>query len=549
MAQTFEKLIILFQVVVYQYHDIYHNMPIIDLLPNVRKDFNNLKLVRDVFWDQDRQEYQELCLIAVRQSVEALSIINYFTVDDRNSIFLEAVKHHEDALDTLISLRYSKCIILPDEIFEQAVKAHPIALKYVPIEHQTPKMCFEAIKAKPFVRIYVLIEQRLVDGYKPEEPIDRYAELEAKYEKLHKLYLELKNPSTVMLCTSEIMTNILDYKNHNDITKYTSFDLDDKTVAKLCLQYTFLYKHIDANHIISHLANQTVLDRFIKYVYCNGGNFLMGRVLIKNGVDLNKPIDDNGLRPIHYACKTNSNKTLSGLIKYGVDLECPDNLGNYPIHYAKVACINVFLKRSRIDFDRQNRDGNTRLHLACIMLEEYVFDCLLKTCKVDCTIQNENCSQTPMDILCERQDKMDVRKKMIVMLFEEGSPYKKAVEIACRNGNKAVLKVIIDFCNEDVCWMYVLYEFVIDLLFSVGISQDLRFDLIVMFVKAGVSINTRIVGSKFTALHLACINDDKDMVAHLLSLDADPNLIDTNEMKPIAYAVEKGNFDIVRLLI
>jgi ankyrin repeat protein len=80
-------------------------------------------------------------------------------------------------------------------------------------------------------------------------------------------------------------------------------------------------------------------------------------------------------------------------------------------------------------------------------------------------------------------------------------------------------------------------------------SNEQRIKMATLLIRKGGKINDVCPCNGLTPLHRACIENNTEMAKFLIDQGADKEPIDHSGKKPIHYAIEKSNIDIVRLLV
>jgi ankyrin repeat protein len=550
------------------YNISYHN-------PETRKDIDNA-------------DYQELCEIAVQKAAEAIRYIKFKFITNPEAIMLPVVEKYEFAL------QYIPAEYLTQKVCQVAVDNFPYALAFVPKEMQTVEMCYYAMKAKPYVAKYALVDHKLIVEYNPLEALirrvspDKSVKLAVATDVVVEASASLVEPTAIVLnssepapvtevtevtevnkvteatkvtevavkvCTSEILMDILKAKQYTRITEYTSFDLDDKAIDELCRKNRFCSDDkIDFCYIIKNFASSEILEKMINIVYIKKtfDYYKMAERLIKCGIDLDRPIDENGLRPLHYAVKCNGNLSTRDLLEYKVRTDIPDNFGMLPIHYVNSNSVLEQFLNFNIALDGKNKDGNTFLHMCCISEEpaiDIAFSKAVKSGRIDLDITN-NENKTALDILCSTNDsnRFPRNKIMIKTLLNNKASVGNAFNYLYNNTTITV-DMLLGWMR-DICYT-IDTNLLINTVFNPTVKEnatiDERIKMIDGFAKY-ISINYE-PADKLTALHLACKESNIDLVKCMLQLGANRNLCDANGSKPIWHAVEAKNIDIVQLLI
>jgi hypothetical protein len=483
----------------------------------------NPQLVNDI----DQTDYQELCLAAVKNTSTALQEILFDQVTDANAIITEALKNHD------VALHYLPQQYKTADIYIQAVSFKPLALLLVPVEFQTKEMCEDAVKAKPFVAKYVKFSE------KPK------------------------------VCTSADFIEMLTTKCFDKVTTYASFDLDEATVNQFVDAYPELnkqkiYTHI--GYIIPRMTDSTLL---IKKAYSDCKVFQMIcliNVINDCGIDLNKPLE-NGMRPIHYACKENISTALVDLLTRGALANIPDDNGMYPLHYAALNMNNNDVRRvlERLtDRNPKDKDGNTPLHL--VFQHDKTddrFPMVIETLLAEGCGLNEtnNAGETPLQILCDYKNGVLPFHEIIIRQCLKYSSIQKvdgnalingALSYACYNYNTELVKLILK-CAKDYPTVTSIKDMILldkifnetEQMLSVPISK--RVEMATILIEAGIPIDQVIDGR--TSLHYACMENELELVKYLVDSGANKELVDDDNKKPVHYAINNRNMDIIKLLI
>jgi ankyrin repeat protein len=515
-------------------------MPFIDYLEIVQENgsaitrFNPL-IIQDI----DKEDYQELALVAVHNTVKALTEILFDQLVNPDEIIREALKHHDAAL------RYIPAQHLTASIYEFAVAQRPMSLLLVPTEFRTTEMCERAIFSKPFL---------------------------SKFIKINKV------------CDSATMLNIIGRKSIKEIDNYSSYDLNEEATEALINLFSFSDEitSIDADHLVKGIIH---MDTFVKAVFTKSGNYTMGSYLIKNKIDLNKPIDNIGRRPVHYACMTGSNVTLKGLLDYGVDVNCADDTGLYPVHYsvshklAYYSCLGRLIAHPQCDKSVSDKDGNTALHTICGNKVTVFTPSFVQT-MIDGGFNifaKNRYGDAPLELFCDRKDDnlddtIHEYNTQIVNMFlkkmEEcyakpriSDPILFSVNYAIKytlyNYNTHLIKPLLNWVKQNpdkysiynLCTLaYLVFNEWEQLYKDCPIQK--RIEMAKIVFDAGVSVN-QIDCCDRTFLHRVCNYNSfkKELIEFLLSAGIDKEKLDRYGKKAIHYAIKKGNMEMVKLLI
>lgn len=240
-------------------------------------------------------------------------------------------------------------------------------------------------------------------------------------------------------------------------------------------------------------------------------------LLLDKGADKNI-LNDDGQTPLHLASMRDERLVIEYLLMFKARQTIKDRFGNFPYHYySAVGELRIYEEYSP-EFVERNSSGWTPLHLACYFGNDSGVDWLLqKEVDINSTLRTSN--KTPLMIACEKgflrictkflaQSNLnrDARDDLV------GSP----LDWACEFGHYDVCKELLktNFSNQTIKHKLLLlrrachnnFGRILDLFFDTWRQWDIQDE----------------AGN--TALHIACINGDDEVVSKLLSNVSAKNL-------------------------
>jgi ankyrin repeat protein len=243
---------------------------------------------------------------------------------------------------------------------------------------------------------------------------------------------------------------------------------------------------------------------------CKSGNIDEVTKYLKQGVDVNKVYDD-GNTALHIACMIGKEEVIEILLSHKANPNVINDVGLAPIHFA-------YGSGSRF-FDK--------------LLDHGANPFISDDTKLD---------PFHLALLSDRQDIIDDLTKRGCGINQEYENGRTALNIAVYNGYPKVVKKLLELGAD------------IDKVDKDGFSaimvassnQNAR--LMSILAQAGCDVN-KVDNNKVTTLHLACAKNDGNMVNLLLKKNADVNVVDNNGLTPLHLACLNGNLNIVNLLM
>ncbi|XP_019854767.1 PREDICTED: ankyrin-2-like [Amphimedon queenslandica] len=271
------------------------------------------------------------------------------------------------------------------------------------------------------------------------------------------------------------------------------------------------------------------------------------RCLLDIGADPNKEIylGNEGMNSLIFATTLNNTEVMSLLVEYGANVHKfigPE--GRSAIHLAAAAgyaeALEFLLRKGVSPDHRLPSINGTPLMLASFHQHRNIILLLLKN-GANLDIQNKN-GISALAGACDNG-----RYSMAKLLLEKGAnPNLQTIEghtalaLSCIRSKKEIVKLLLDF-NADP--NIPLFNGFTPLMLA---CQNKDYMIVKLLLQAGVSVDTQndSFGRK-TALHIATILNNTQLVRLLLAANADINIQDTNGITPIAYACEQRNKEMV----
>lgn len=265
--------------------------------------------------------------------------------------------------------------------------------------------------------------------------------------------------------------------------------------------------------------------------------------LLQQGHDPNHQ-NHSGDIPLHKACKVDNVICLKALLQAGSQIEVQNEEGKTPFHiacsYDSTECVNELLKIVNINL--KTVAGETALHLICCTDGKINTLRALLSAGASPNIQ-DNYQRTPLHIACYNGQDTYARE-----LVASGCDYRlrnrngeTALHIACYRGSIKCVNILLKYQND------------VNVLRNDGqtplhlaCEHDGNGECIQALLNAGALINSQSV-SKWTPLHVACLNGYYMYVEDLLKAGADPNL--QNNFGETPLYLTPGSLRCVNLLL
>jgi ankyrin repeat protein len=202
------------------------------------------------------------------------------------------------------------------------------------------------------------------------------------------------------------------------------------------------------------------------------------------------------------------------------------------------------MKLQNTDLNTQNVDGQALLSLAAVNGHEKVIDNLIAAGVKVTDLPKTAGVASPLVVAIQHK-----HDKIAEILIEKGAPGVEdgSLQLAVGLKDSSLAHKIIAKASKEQLEKrpYVIYL----------AAMDGKGDIIEAMKKKGVNINSTFRREvdyymySFSALHEAIKCNDKVAVKLLLEKGADVNLCPKNGVTPLSYAIERGNRDMINLLI
>ena len=130
----------------------------------------------------------------------------------------------------------------------------------------------------------------------------------------------------------------------------------------------------------------------------------------------------------------------------------------------------------------------------------------------------------------------------------------KLVELIEQNDEAEVKSFLQESTNEDIDWDYIFNRNyygendTTPLIIIGAMSNNIHIMIDILSVSC-VYVNNTSKLSNMSALHIACKNDNKEMVKLLMRHNGNPNIKTINNETTIYFAAKNGNKDIIKILL
>ena len=394
--------------------------------------------------------------------------------------------------------------------------------------------------------------------------------------------------------TSEIVKYLLE--NHADIDVDLLKDGDDSALSIACRRGSFekvkcllAKSKVDINLRYGKSKNTLLLKASQR------GNLEIVKYLLENQADIDVDLPNNdGNSAVSIACELGPLEIVKCLLpKSRVDInQRYGKRKNVLLHYASengtLEIVKYLLENhADIDVNLFNDDGDSAVSIACERENLEIIKCLLPKSSVDINLRYGRSKNTLLHKASEKGT-LEIVKYLLEnhadidvnLLNDDGD---SAVSIACNKGNFELVKLLGQKLGVDVNFCYgrrqnTLLQYasengtlkIVKYLLEnhADIDVDLRNDYGVSAVsiacerghleifkllwrKSRVDVNLRYGWSENTLLHFASKGGNLKMVKYLLDnhADIDVNLLNNFGESAVSIACEKGNFEIVKLLL
>lgn len=368
----------------------------------------------------------------------------------------------------------------------------------------------------------------------------------------------MKSASHIFWCIEK------DYLKAEDIEKY---DLAEKDNERTPIVLAAAKKYFK---MVKLIADTKKTDE--KDTYCYGSALISllaydkisidekyecALSLIKAGASKGYSFTDTGNSCLHVAVLNNQLKIVSLLLEHGFNLSSQNNENKTPIQLASIKgyfdIVKVIADTKKSDVDDSFHFGSALLMLinSDINVDEK-YECALSLIKSG-AIKYWHISSTKN--ACFHLAVMKNQLKIVSLLLthdfdlsEKNKEDKTPIQIASSNGYFDIVKLIADTKKTDENDSYNYGNALVDIVSNDKISDEIKYDLVYLLLKAGANPNRQETESKNTALHIATMNGKIQLVSLLLHYDADIALTNKDAMTAVQIARKENKKDIFDLL-
>ncbi|GES57670.1 hypothetical protein ATEIFO6365_0001095900 [Aspergillus terreus] len=342
-------------------------------------------------------------------------------------------------------------------------------------------------------------------------------------------------------------------------------------------------KSTDVLHLIALSGSLTMLLRFphVKadlasvgthgltplHFACKGGSREMVYTLIENGADVNVGGQKTGSTPLHLACQYGHGDVISLLLEKGADPNAKDETKLTPLHAATMwqqpLAVRVLVESAvSVDYN------TTALHVAAGTGRLDIFKLILHHCTQ--TKRPETEDDTVTVVLSTRDETgatplhraasgghTEVVRALLSLEKDSGSRAVLGLDdsgclplhLAARSGHLDVVNCLLEQGEASTQLLtegtgnYAIHWAVL------GGHVDVVKRLCEAHENGDVPLGLFCGEDSGSPLHLAVKGHQVDMVKHLLSSGATPNIMDANNATPLFYACQNGHLKIVDLLL
>ena len=267
------------------------------------------------------------------------------------------------------------------------------------------------------------------------------------------------------------------------------------------------------------------------------------------GADPNKELYQE-LNALLVATTLNNTEVMSLLVEYGADVhKFIGPVGKSAIHLAAAAgnteALEFLLRKGVSPDHRLPSINGTPLMLAAFHQKKDIILLLLKN-GANPDIQNKNGVSALMGA-CDNG-----RYSMAKLLLEKGAnPNLRTIDghtalaLSCIKRRKEIVKLLLDFnVDPDI----PLFNGFTPLMLA---CQNEDCNIVKLLLQAGVFVSTQTdsESDNVTAVHIATILNNTQLVSLLLTANADVNIQDAKGSAPVAYACEHRNKEIVECFL
>ncbi|KAI3387547.1 hypothetical protein SNEBB_006262 [Seison nebaliae] len=309
----------------------------------------------------------------------------------------------------------------------------------------------------------------------------------------------MPNPSTV---------------NGTNITKKNSPPIEEPSKTQ-CEDYVEYLLKVTEKNDWTNLENS--IDNLTKFLISTNG---------KDYVDiyktaLNKTLNGNGQNLFHLSVRSNRSAIIDKLINLGMDINEFSGDGMNVLHVCALHCkedIILHILRQKININSYTYNMRTILHIICMrtnIVSLSLFQNIVRLCEKDFKLQIDQNGYLAVMYAIESHHFSLVRDLLRDQLAEQ---------LACQTVNDGNNLVHLAAKKGHVD---VLNHLLMDLKCDYKISNNLKQNI----------------------FHILAIEGNLDGIRLLLTLKADPELVDAEGRTPIHLAAEYGHNDVINYLI
>ena len=237
---------------------------------------------------------------------------------------------------------------------------------------------------------------------------------------------------------------------------------------------------------------------------------------------------------LHKACGYGQSDIVRWLVDHGGSTEVLDDNGDYPQHICFIhdhCCLQILTQLGPVDVCKQDKNNDTILHLACRSTKEDVLQYILQTlgsCNKALLIKNNN-NKTPFHLLASARSAS--KETLTLMKCENPNLQDKSgntpLHLACQHGYCELVEHLITNCRCDP-----------------NVAND-KGELPLHIAVAQSQVKCDRTNS--SPLHMACQSANLQVINLLLSLHANPSIIDSRGNTPLHVAAAKS-LELVKLV-
>ena len=292
---------------------------------------------------------------------------------------------------------------------------------------------------------------------------------------------------------------------------------------------------------------------------CRNGQLVVKCLICDCQCDLSLQ-DSKGNTALHIACKQKSVETTKLILEAkGCDVNVRNNEGFSPVLLActeddhsmqnRILETLELLVEANCDVSAVTNSGETAIMLIVKWVEtkyQEIIEYLVNSCGCDLSLQNNN-GNTALHIACRVNNATFVDallKQKACNLGIKNSDGNTPLHVACSQGYSEIAKMIASVsCNE----LYTLnnsFQSPFQVASSESIFQNPE---LCRLLVTKMYENNDSFGN--TPLHIACKDNDVQLLKVAVELKCDPNLTNITGETPVHLACTSGNLEMVRLLM